>query len=163
MAILLPVTVAILTIQLKYKETLKKENLGIAATKGFNVSDAAVSRRKKYGSILATIFLACTVIGIAGILLELENTLYFLVAGFVIFIFGIVGMLIADYAERKGKSWEAFFWLSVLVSPVLTAIVVAVITVDSNALVSGTKKCPMCAEVIKAEAILCKHCGTDLA
>ena len=26
---------------------------------------------------------------------------------------------------------------------------------------SGNKKCPACAEIIKAEAKLCKHCGTE--
>ena len=33
--------------------------------------------------------------------------------------------LIADTAKRKGRSWAAFFWLSVLVSPVIMGIIVA--------------------------------------
>ena len=33
---------------------------------------------------------------------------------------------------------------------------------DSNTMSEGMKKCPYCAEMIKNEAITCKHCGRDL-
>lgn len=50
---------------------------------------------------------------------------------FVGFILGLLtislafSILIADTAKRKGRSWAAFFWLSVLVSPVIMGIIVA--------------------------------------
>ena len=50
---------------------------------------------------------------------------------FLVFILGLLtislafSILIADTAKRKGRSWAAFFWLSVLVSPVIMGIIVA--------------------------------------
>lgn len=50
---------------------------------------------------------------------------------FIVFILGLLtislafSILIADTAKRKGRSWAAFFWLSVLVSPIIMGIIVA--------------------------------------
>jgi hypothetical protein len=41
-------------------------------------------------------------------------------------------------------------------------IVVSVMTTDQSQPISGTKKCPKCAEYVKAEATLCKHCGSSI-
>lgn len=42
-------------------------------------------------------------------------------------IFALIGYLIANAAERKGRSWATFFWLSILVSPLLMGIIIAVL------------------------------------
>lgn len=44
--------------------------------------------------------------------------------GLIIAIFALAG-LIADMAESKGRSWAAFFWLSILLSPLIMWIVAA--------------------------------------
>jgi branched-subunit amino acid ABC-type transport system permease component len=72
-----------------------------------------------------------------------------------------VSALIAKMAWKKGRSWNAFFTLS-LFFPVISWIVAAVISTDQATVMSGTKKCPKCAEMIKQEAILCKHCGSEV-
>jgi MFS family permease len=46
------------------------------------------------------------------------------VIGLLLVIFSLAG-LIADMAEAKGRSWAAFFWLSVLLSPLIMWIVAA--------------------------------------
>ena len=48
----------------------------------------------------------------------------FLVLG----IYALIGGYVAKAARRKGRSFHAFFWLSVLINPLIMAIVVAAIS-----------------------------------
>ena len=43
----------------------------------------------------------------------------------IISIFGQFGAWIADVAESKGRSWKAFFWLTILISPLITGLIVS--------------------------------------
>ena len=69
--------------------------------------------------------------------------------------------LIAGVAERKGRDWKSFFVLS-LFFPLIMWIVVTVIASDPSTQQSGSKTCPQCAELVKSQARLCKHCGSKL-
>lgn len=81
------------------------------------------------------------------------------VGGAIGLMFAVIASLIGGQAERKGRSWAQFFWLSMLITPLLTWLIVA--TIQSDGTHTGeTRKCPACAELIKAEARVCKHCST---
>lgn len=68
---------------------------------------------------------------------------------------GIVGAILA---QSKGRNPILWFILCALV-PLL---VIAVALLPSVVAKGFTKKCPHCAEVVKEDATLCKHCGMGL-
>ena len=72
-----------------------------------------------------------------------------------------IAALIANQAALKGRNRQSFFILSIFF-PFIMWIVVSVMTTDQSQPISGTKKCPKCAEYVKAEATLCKHCGSSI-
>jgi len=47
------------------------------------------------------------------------------IACLVFFLFGVIATRVADLALEKGRSWVAFFWLSLLLSPLLTWLILA--------------------------------------
>lgn len=71
-----------------------------------------------------------------------------------IFFFGIwflCSLLVGCFAEKRGKSYFAGLLLSLIISPVLAGIVIALTSSDM-------KKCPYCGKLIKVKAKSCRYC-----
>jgi hypothetical protein len=77
------------------------------------------------------------------------------------------GIAAAIVASNKGRSGFGWFFLGFFLGPfgfILSLIVSKNATaLEKSAIQSGAmKKCPFCAELVKVEAALCKHCGKEL-
>lgn len=73
---------------------------------------------------------------------------------------------IAVWASNRGRSGLGWFLISVLVSPLLAAIFLAVtrnLAVEVNTVSPGTHgRCPACSEPILLTAKICKHCHSEV-
>ena len=80
-----------------------------------------------------------------------------------------LSVVIAAMAHNRGRSGFGWFWLSLLISPLVALIAVLVAgehkeAIDGRALADGTmRKCPQCAELVRVEAKICKHCRSDIS
>jgi hypothetical protein len=74
----------------------------------------------------------------------------------------ICGIAAAVVASSKGRSGFGWFILGVALGPFALLMVGFMPKLEPEAVRVDTRKCPYCAEFIKPEAIVCKHCGRDV-
>lgn len=86
-----------------------------------------------------------------------------------LFFWILLAVAVGIYAKNKGRNGVVWFFLSLIISPLLGGIFCAVSKdltkgsgVGSGPSASTHVKCPACAEFVLPEATVCKHCGGTL-
>jgi hypothetical protein len=83
----------------------------------------------------------------------MELTMEFLFM-FLLFWLGAAAV-VAVGANTRGRDSTGWFLLAILISPLLAGLFLIALPRGTR----GQRKCPSCAEYIKTEATVCKHCG----
>lgn len=72
----------------------------------------------------------------------------------------LLGIIPAVIAQKKGRN--ALLWWVFGTLLFIVALPVSILIKPLSPPEAG-KKCPKCAEFIKQEALICKHCGSDVS
>lgn len=84
------------------------------------------------------------------------------------FFWVVFSLLVGALSRSRGHSFIAGTLFALILSPLVAGLIVLirkpnVATIEARTVHDGEfRKCPFCAELIRREAIRCKHCGADI-
>lgn len=88
---------------------------------------------------------------------------------FWIVVYIALSVIAAAWAENKGRSAGGFFLLSIVLSPIVGLVAAGVARpniarLEKHMILDAThKRCPDCAELVRADALKCRHCGANVS
>lgn len=71
-------------------------------------------------------------------------------------------VFVARSAVARNRSWFTYFWFSLIATSLVTGVIVAALPVAEEYL-PGRRQCSRCAEYVRREATLCRHCQSELS
>lgn len=75
----------------------------------------------------------------------------------------LLSFIVGIYADRLGRFGIGYFFISLLLSPLLVALLLLALGQRTVELTAKTHRhCPNCAEMVLNEATICKHCHSAL-
>lgn len=80
----------------------------------------------------------------------------------------VLSIAIGFWANKKGRNWFGWMVLSLLVSPLIAGVFLAIVSDNTEAAQAQRNmhlthvRCPDCRELVRRDARKCKHCGSQL-
>jgi hypothetical protein len=80
-----------------------------------------------------------------------------------LFFWIMLAIIVGVGASTRGRDGGGWFFLAILISPLLAGLLLlALPRFERTKILRGLRKCPFCAETVKLEAKVCKHCRSQL-
>lgn len=78
----------------------------------------------------------------------------------------VIGLLPAAIAKHKGRSFLAWWFygtmLWIIVLPISICMKSNSVNLKVDKSIEGTRKCPLCAEIIQVDAAVCRYCKSEI-